>query len=472
MRSRVSRRDFLRLGTGTLASSAVLSSMVGWHRVLAATPADTSGYKALVCLYLVGGNDGFNWLVPLTQAGYSAYAAARGNLALAQSDVLPLVGPSASGTAALASDGYQYGIHPGCPEMKTLFDSGNLAVLGNVGTLIAPTTPAQIQANSVSLPPQLFSHIDQLTQWQTSYAGSAERYGWAGRVADLYAAQGYTPQLAMNIDIGGANYLQQGAQTNMYVLGTSGAPVLDDTSNTGYRSGLRAQTAQQLLSLAASDSNLLVQQYAAIQQRAAAKVSIVNQALSAAGDLTTPFPAYSGDSGLGDQLHEVARVIKAQSAIGDSRQIFFVMLNGFDTHNNQLNIQAQLLPIVSKNLSTFWAAMTELSMTSQVTLFTATEFGRTLSSNGDGTDHAWGNHHVILGGAVQGGQYYGSMPSLVIGGANDFGAGLGQMVPTTSTDQYAATLAAWFGVPTSSLTTLFPNLSNFPSTSLTLPFLG
>lgn len=462
-----SRRRFLRLGAGTLASTTMLASMGQWSRAVAAG-ADSSGYKALVCVYLYGGNDGFNWIVPLTQAGYSTYAASRANLALGQGSLLPLKGPGT--TASTASDGYQYGIHPGCPELQALFDAGNLAVLGNVGTLIAPATPAQIQSGAVPVPPQLFSHLDQQVQWQTSIPDSPTRYGWAGRVADYYATQGYNPRLAMNIDVGGANYLQQGSQTNMYVLGTSGAPVLDDTSNTGYRGGLRAQASSALLSIGASHSNLMVSEYAAIQQRAAAKVNVVNGALSAAGDVTTAFPSYPGDTELGAQLHEVARMIKAQAQIGDGRQIFFVAMNGFDTHNAEIATQAQLLPILSKNLNAFWTAMGEIGMRNNVTLFTASDFGRTLGSNGDGADHAWGSHHVILGGAVKGGQYYGQMPNLKIGGPNDFGAGLGQMVPTTSTDQYAATLAGWFGVPASQLTAIFPNLGNFPTANL--GFLG
>jgi uncharacterized protein (DUF1501 family) len=462
-----SRRDFLRIGTGTAVTTMMLPGLAGWREALAAS-ADSSGYKAIVCLYLYGGNDGFNWFVPLTQAGYSVYSASRGALALASGSLLPLKGPGS--TAATASDGYQYGIHPGCPELQALFDSGNLAVLGNVGTLVAPTTPAQIQAGSVTLPPQLFSHLDQQVQWQTSIPNSPARYGWAGRVADYYAQQGYNPQLAMNIDVGGANYLQQGEQTNMYVLGTSGAPVLDDTSNAGYRNGLRSQAAAQLLSQGAKSSRLMVSEYSAIQQRAAQKVTVVNGALQAAGDLTTAFPSFPGDSELGAQLHEVARMIKAQSQIGDGRQIFFVSLNGFDTHNAELSTQATLMPIMSKNLSAFWAALGELNVRSNVTLFTATDFGRTLGTNGDGSDHAWGNHHIVLGGAVKGGQFYGQMPNLKIGGPNDYGAGLGQMIPTTSTDQYAATMAAWFGVPASQLAAIFPNLPNFPQSNL--GFLG
>jgi uncharacterized protein (DUF1501 family) len=195
----------------------------------------------------------------------------------------------------------------------------------------------------------------------------------------------------------------------------------------------------------------------------------VNNALSAAGDLATAFPAYDNDTNLGAQLHEVARVIKAHSQIGDSRQIFFVGMNGFDMHNDLVSTQAGLLPILSKNLNAFYTAMVEIGMQNNVTLFTASDFGRSIGSNGTGADHAWGSHAMIIGGAVQGGKFYGSMPNLTIGGVNDF-AGNGQIVPTTATDQYAATLARWFGVAASDLATLFPNLSNF-STS-TLSFLG
>jgi len=480
MKSGCSRRDFVRFGTGALVSSTMLSSLTGWQRALAAS-ADTTGYKALVCVYLFGGNDGFNWFVPLTQAGYSVYAASRGNLALPQTGTgAPLALTGTGTTSVTASDGYQYGIHPGCTELWSLFNTGKLAVLCNVGTLVTPTTPAQIQAGSAQLPPELFSHIDQQVQWQTSVPNNPARYGWAGRVADLYASQGYTPNLALNIDIGGANYLQQGQQTNMYVLSSFGgptqsdlgAPILDDTNpSSGFANGAaRVQAATAILNAASADPNLMVAQYAAIQQRAAAKQGLVTSALNAAGPLATMFSSYADDNGLGLQLQEVARVIKAQSQLGDARQIFFVSMIGFDTHNDQLSVQGTLLPVLSKNLNTFWAALTELGQTSNVTVFTASDFGRTLGSNGSGADHAWGNHHVIMGGAVAGGQYYGQMPSLQIGGANDFGAGLGQMVPTTSTDQYAATLAAWFGVPVTSLTTLFPNLSNFASA--TLGFMG
>jgi uncharacterized protein (DUF1501 family) len=455
MKNKLSRREFVNLAGGALAGTAMLASLGRAGRAMAAS---TTGYKALVCVYLNGGNDGFNWLVPATTSAYSTYAAGRSSLALPASSLLALNGT--------ASDGNTYGIHPSCPELRTLFNAGNAAFVCNVGTLIQPTTVAQAQSGSVALPPQLFSHIDQSTEWMTAYPQSQNRYGWAGRIADVLAAQGATANLAFNINVGGTNYWQGGQTTNPYVLGVNGAPVTSVFNSKAYRAGARAQTAQSLVTLAASDPNVMVAQHAAIWQNAVSKVSLVNNALSAAGDFTTVFPAPAAagnDWDLSQQLHEVGRVIKAQSQIGDARQIFFVQLGGFDTHNGELATQTQLLAYVSQYINVFHNAMTEIGQQNNVTVFTMSDFGRTLTSNSGGADHGWGNHHLVVGGAVRGG-YYGQMPSLVVGGANDFG--LGRMVPTTSVDQYAATLASWFGLSASDLTTVFPNLANFSSSNL------
>lgn len=462
MNTKHSRRAFLRYLGGAVASSTLIGSLGGARSAVAAS--NVSGYKALVCLYLNGGNDGFNWVVPVTPAAYSTYARSRSVLALASSTLLPLKGT--------ASDGNAYGLHPSCPELQSLFNAGNAAVVCNVGPLVQPGTVAQAQSGSLPLPPQLFSHIDQSTEWMTAYAQSPNRYGWAGRIADLLVAQGNSAQLSFNIDVGGTNYWQAGQATNAYALGTNGAPSTAIFNNPYYRGGARAQVAQALLTQAASDPNLMVAAHAAIWQSAGTKATLVSNALAAAGDLTTVFPAASvnsvGDSGLSQQLHEVARVIKAQSQIGDARQMFFVQMGGFDTHDAELSSQPTLLGYVSSYVDAFWKAMVEINQQDNVTLFTMSDFGRTLTTNNEGTDHGWGNHHIVVGGAVQGGRFYGSMPSLVVGGANDFGQG--RMMPTTSCDQYAATLASWFGIGASDLATVFPNLASFSTANL--GFLG
>jgi uncharacterized protein (DUF1501 family) len=291
-----------------------------------------------------------------------------------------------------------------------------------------------------------------------------ENYGWAGRIADLFASQGKVANLSRNINVGGANYWQEGRETIPYVLGENGAPVLRTTSNTSYRNGSRRQTAMAILNQAMSHGNPLVREYAGIQQHAEDKVSLVNSAFASSGDVGVNFPDIPGDSNLGAQLHQVARMIKARAKIGDSRQIFFVSMSGWDTHNGELATQSGLLQILSKNLNTFWNALGEMGMQNNVTTFTASDFGRSLGSNGDGSDHGWGGHALVLGGAVNGGRIYGKMPSLAINGPDDYGSG--RVVPTTSTDQYAATLSRWFGVNDADLDVVFPNLDNFPTRDL------
>jgi uncharacterized protein (DUF1501 family) len=427
MKKNYSRRDFLNVGVRTVTSGALMSSLGGIQIARAASTVDTSGYKALVCLFFAGGNDGFNWIVPMAgSAASSRYLASRGSMALDPATLKPLNG--------LASDGFSYGLHPNCPELAALFNSGKAAVLCNVGTLTQPTSVAQAQAGIT--PPQLFSHLDQQTEWATGIPQGLERYGWAGRIADMLASQGVNPNLATNINVGGANYWQEGKSSNPYFLGSNGAEA--PTEN--------RQAAADLMSQAGQSSIPLISQYAAIRQNAVSKLSLVNNNLSTAtGNFNARFPAPSpNDSALSYQLREVARVIQAHSGIGDSRQIFWVQMGGFDTHQGQLQSHASLLTYASQYLNDFWLAMNDINMQNNVTVFTASDFGRSLGSNGDGTDHAWGSHAMILGGAVQGGQYYGTMPTLTIGGADDFNAG--RIVPTTSTDQYAATLARWFGV--------------------------
>jgi uncharacterized protein (DUF1501 family) len=450
MKADASRRRFLQLSSGVLATSSVLT-LGAAHRAFAST--SPSGYKALVCLYLNGGNNGHNWVVPISQSAYNVYATGRQGLALPQSSLLPLQGASANGIT--------YGLHPSCPELQALFNAATAAIVGNVGPLIQPTTVAQARAGSVPLPPQIFSHLNQSNEWQTGVPQSLAPYGWGGRIADLFVSQGIAANLAFNISVAGSNTWQQGQTTNPYALGVNGAPLLSATNDAGYRNGLRQQATQALIDQGAGDANLLVSADSSIFQSSATKVTLVNDAFAAAGDLVAPFPAAQpNDWGLSQQLNAVARVIKAQPHIGDTRQLFFVQLGGFDTHTNELATQAELLGYVSQYVNAFWNAMIEIGMQKNVTLFTMSDFGRTLTSNGSGADHGWGNHHIVVGGAVVGAKFYGTMPNLTLGGPDDFGQG--RLVPSTSADQYAATLANWFGVSDSNLNSIFSNLPNFP----------
>jgi len=453
MKADISRRHFLQLGAGALAASSVLT-LGDSRRAFAST--SLGGYQALVCLYLNGGNNGHNFVVPTSSSAYSVYAAGRLSLALPLNSLLPLNGA--------APNGVTYGLHPSCKELQALFNAGTAAIVGNVGPLMQPTTAAQAIAGSVALPPQIFSHLNQSTEWQTGVPQAAVPYGWGGKIGDYFASQGVVPNVAFNISIQGSNTWQTGQATGPYTLGLAG-PEFMQVLNNNYRGGLRQQATQALIAQAVGDPNLLVNAAAGVFNNSFVKGALMNNALNAAGDLKTSFPAGQlNDWGLSQQLHEVARVIKAQSQIGDARQMFFVELGGFDTHMNELATQAQLLSFVSQYVNAFWNGMIEIGMQKNVTLFTMSDFGRTLTSNGSGADHGWGSHHIVVGGAVAGGKFYGTMPNLTLGGPDDFGGG--RLVPSTSADQYAATLASWFGVPDTSLNSIFTNLPNFPVRNL------
>jgi uncharacterized protein (DUF1501 family) len=454
IQTRLTRRHLLQLGAGALAASTV--TLGGARRGFAA--AGQSGYKALVCLHLNGGNNSHNWVVPVSQPAYGVYATGRQDLALAQNSLLPLQGA--------APNGVTYGLHPSCPELQALFNRGTAAIVGNVGPLIHPSTAAQARAGSAALPPQIFSHLNQTTEWQTGVPQAKTPCGWGGKIADLFVSEGATANLSFNISLVGANIWQQGQTTNPYTLGVNGAAHLNATNDNSYRNWLRQRATQALITQGAGDPNLLVGTASSIFQSAAAKASLVQ---GADATLTASFPAaQASDWNLSLQLQEVARVISAQAQIGDSRQLFFVELGGFDTHNGELATQQRLLGYVSQYVNAFWNAVTEIGMHDNVTLFTMSDFGRTLTSNGTGADHGWGSHHFVVGGAVQGGKFYGKMPDLTLGGPDDFGQG--RLVPSTSADQYAATLSKWFGVSDANLNSIFTNLPNFPVRNL--GFLG
>jgi uncharacterized protein (DUF1501 family) len=447
MNSSCSRRGFLKLGLNTLAAGGLYGTLGGLQRALAAS--DTSGYRALVCVFLHGGNDSFNWLVPRDVTGYAEYAAARGTLALPVNSLLPLSG-----------GGAQLGLHASCSGLQSLFNTGRAAFVGNVGTLVQPVTAAQVRNGGAELPRHLYSHSDQQSQWMTSAPHSTAPRGWAGRVADLLHAQSYNPRLAVNLSLGGSNLWQSGRDTVPYALGLDGAPEFRPMVDRSYRSGARSDLLLALQQQALGGQNRLARQLATTQSRAVELSSLVNDGIGGMSALQTAFP----DTALGRQLHMAARMVQARDAIGVSRQMFFVSMGGWDTHDDQLVRQSTLLAELSAGISAFHAAMTEVGAEQAVTTFTASDFGRTLSSNGDGSDHGWGGHALVVGGAVNGGQIFGTLPSLAINGPDD--AGWGRIVPTLATDQYAATLARWFGVAENDLDLVFPHLDRFSARDL------
>lgn len=415
--------------------------------VNAAVPV-VNDYKALVCIFLYGGNDGNNLLVPRSGADYSSYASARNLLALPQSSLLPIT--------PVNGDGRDYGLHPACTQLQTLFSQGRLAILSNVGPLLAPLTRSQFLAGSAAIPPQLFSHNDQAIHWQTSIPDVAPRTGWGGRCADLLASVNQGSQISMSISLAGVNLFEVGNSVQQYHVSTSGSVGL---------TGLSGAQVQAMRDLVGQEHvNLFESGHARLMNRAIENDVLLTSALGAAPAVNTAFPGTQ----LGQQLRMVARLISARNGLNMKRQIFFCAVGGYDTHGDQLNGHGQLLQELSGAMNAFYNATSELGVASQVTTFTASDFGRTLPCNGLGSDHGWGGHHFILGGAVRGGRLYGRYPTLAVDGPDD--TGLGRWIPSTSVDEYSATLARWFGVPTSEISTVFPNLSRFAQPDLGFMF--
>jgi len=454
----INRRRFLRAAAaGGLAYAFGRTPQAVHAEMLAATTA-FNDYRALVCIFLFGGNDSFNMVVPRSNAEYTAYSTSRQNLAVAQGDLIPI--------NPLSSDGAQYGFHPSMSGVAELFEHGQLAVVANVGPLISATTKAQYLDKSVSLPPQLFSHNDQQDQWQSLKGRGVLKSGWAGRVSDVLAGQTSNQLLALNASLAGQSLLQAGDVTKPYIMGSTG-PV----NFTGFgASGANLARRQAFEAIAgASYGTVYERGFAQVHQRAVQFSDLVGNALAQAPALTAlPNTATPALSPLATQLRTVAKLIAVRDTLQMSRQIFFVSAGGFDTHDDQLTDQPGLLANISGSMRAFYDATVELGVADRVTTFTESDFGRTLTSNGDGTDHAWGGIQLVAGGAVQGRTIYGSYPRLEINGPDDVGGG--RIIPTTAADQYIATLATWFGLSAADLPTIAPSIVNFAQKNL--GFLG
>jgi len=453
------RRSFFRHACCAAVGATGMLSTLSQLRLIGASasdslgtgPAATGDYKALVCLFLQGGNDTNNVIIPYDNSDYNAYAAARTVLALPQSQLLPI-------KPLTYSDGRSWALHPSLPEVQGLFANKQLAFLANTGTLVQPTTLAQYNSGA-NLPPQLFSHIDQQTQWQSSVPDKPFTTGWGGRLADIVNAMNTNNQISMSISLAGNNSFQVGQNIAQYAVSPTGAVMLSGSSGSANSaSGIRYKAQTDLLSL--QEASLFQTAFGGLTSQSIGDSGILTSALSGAATLQTVFPATS----TGTQLNMIARLISAGPSLGLRRQVFFAQLGGWDLHASEMADHPGLLSEISQALNAFYAATVELGIANQVTTFTASDFSRTYNTNGDGSDHGWGSHHLIMGGAVNGGDIYGQMPSLVLGGPDD--TGRGRWVPSTSVDQYSGTLATWFGVTASNLPTVLPNLGRFSTPNL------
>ena len=441
-------RDFLR----TSGAAAVFAATPGlaYSQVVGGS-GSFDDYRALVCVFMFGGNDSYNMLVPRSDAEYTAYANSRQNLAIAQQDLLPIT-PSGQGAA-------EFGLHPSMGAIQSIFEAGNAALVTNVGPLVEPTTKADFINGSVMLPPQLFSHNDQQDQWTSLRGAVPSKTGWAGRMADLIRTNVTEQQMATNASLFGTNLMQSADETVAYVMG-QGGPLQFNGFSLDPDSILFQQREAFLRIVNAEYGSVYERGFADVQRRAIEAADTVSVAIDSAPPINAVFP----QSQLGNQLQTVARLIAVRDQLQMKRQIFFVATGGFDSHDDQNQNQPGLLGGISDAISAFHAATVELGIDDDVTTFTQSDFARTLTSNGDGTDHAWGGNQLLVGGAVAGRQLYGNFPVLEIGGAEDVGGG--RMIPSTSADQYAATLAKWFGIPDVDLDIVAPNLSNFAQRDL------
>lgn len=447
-----SRRAFLKRSAALSLAGSATPFALSLAAMGEAAAASASDYKALVCVFLYGGNDYANTLVPYDTASYAAQNQLRSNLVIDRNALAPLL----LNPATALPNGRQYALAPGLDPLLPLFNAGKMAVLLNVGTLVQPTTKAQYTANSVPLPPKLFSHNDQQSFWQSASPEGATS-GWGGRLGDLFAAgNGNATFTAISV-AGNAVYLS-GKTAVQYQMSTSGSVAVNGLQSALFGSTACSTALNQLMT--ASRTNLFENEYARVSARSITANAQVSAALKSA-TLATAFP--SGNS-LGDQLKTVARLIAARSSLGPRRQVFFVSLGGFDTHDNLLNVHPGLMKTVGDAIGAFYQATVELGVASQVTTFTASDFGRTLVSNNDGSDHGWGSMHFVVGDAVKGQSFVGTAPVIANNGPDDVGQG--RLLPSTSVDQYGATLATWFGVPASDLASVMPNITNYSARNL------
>ena len=459
----ISRRKFLGQSCAALGYTTLFSSLINL-KAMASAAVDKSpsimfggDYKAMVCLLLAGGNDSYNMLIPRGNNEYNEYAVTRSNLAIPQNDILPI--------NPITTDGRTFGLHPSMPEMQQLFESGNLGFLCNVGTLIEPSSKTDILNGVVQTPLGLFSHADQIQQWQTGRPHERTNIGWGGRIADLVQSMNSNDNISMNISLQGSNVFQRGDQIIPYSISNNGSIGINGYDGQNGFDQLRTEALNSMMERNYQDifKNTYIN---TIKSSNDASVEF-QTAIDGIADFATPLPEYNN---LARQLRMVAKTIASRDTLGFSRQIFFVQVGGWDHHDELLIAQSSKLEQVNTALNYFNNLMTELNTNDCVTLFSISDFARTLTSNGNGTDHAWGGNAFFMGGAVNGQEMYGDYPTLALNSDLDLQDGV--IIPTTPADLYMAELALWFGVSPSDLDLILPNLSNFYSSGSGEPPIG
>jgi len=456
-----SRRRFLQQA-GAFSALSVAASLdkIG----LSAASAQATDYKALVCVFLFGGYDSNHVLLPFD--GYTAYNTVRSpatglNIPQTGAGSMLQIAPTNTG-------GVRYGLHPSMTQMQALFAQNRLAVVANVGTLVEPLTRTTYRNRTGKAPQQLFSHSDQQQQFMTtiSQASLTGVTGWAGRVADKVAWMNSPQATPMAMSFSGSQTFGNGTYSKMLALPTAGNFGFTGDSTTALPGSVAYErAAARSILLGALDANQMTQAAQRTMLGARDASTKLNPTINSA-DGTAIANAFTGvNSGLATQLRAVARVIRDRATFGHNREIFFVSIGGWDTHSGQMTGMATNLTQVSQAMAAFYQATVGLNIADKVTQFTMSDFNRTFKPNGTGTDHAWGGHHFVLGGAVQGGKLYGAFPNLALAGPDDTSSE-GRWIPTTSMEQYAATMASWFGVVPADIAQIFPNLYRFPTANL------
>lgn len=465
-----SRRAFLRATAGLAAAAAtpfgqrfsvpLATGLAGLgalaaHKARAANTSD--GYKALVCLFMNGGSDSHNWVVPTDAGNAASYAAARGELAWSQAKLLPI-------TSSSQGSGRSFGMPQELGPLRDWYEAGKAAIVANVGALVRPVTKADYQAG-VGLPSKLFSHNDQSATWQSLQPEGAPS-GWGGRMGDLLMSANQYPVFTAVSATGNSVFLS-GQSVNQYQVSDTG-PVLIGGAQAGWRAGSSVTPTALRNLLAGSGANEFEAEYLKVVQRSLSTGTTLQTALAATSVAALPTTAITLPSGstlnlstdsLAKQLRVVAQMIAAGPGLGMRRQVFMVSLGGFDSHSNQMRDQPLLMARVAQSVSWFLNAMQAQGMLNNVMLFSASEFGRTLVSNGDGCDHGWGSHHFVAGGTVKGREILGSFPVSALNTVDDLGSG--RLLPSTSVSQLAASLGGWMGLSNTELQSVLPNLGNF-----------